>query len=89
MKNLSNNFLISMPHVNDPIFKKSLVYICSHDKDGAMGLIINKSISYKQCKLLFNLFENIMKNHLINNSSKKIPKVYYDFKQTILLNINK
>ncbi|MBG76741.1 MAG: DNA repair protein RecO [Pelagibacteraceae bacterium] len=52
-------------------------------------LIINKSISYKQCKLLFNLFENIMKNHLINNSSKKIPKVYYDFKQTILLNINK
>ena len=45
MKNLSNNFLIPMPHVNDPIFKKSLIYICSHDKDGAMGLIINKSIS--------------------------------------------
>ncbi len=51
-------------------------------------LIINKSISNKQCNLLFNLFENIMKNHLINNSSRKIPKVYYDFKQTILININ-
>ena len=45
MKNLSNNFLISMPHVNDPVFKKSLIYICNHDKDGAMGLIINKPIS--------------------------------------------
>ena len=45
MKNLSNNFLISMPHVNAPVFKKSLIYICNHDKDGAMGLIINKPIS--------------------------------------------
>jgi len=45
MKSLSNNFLISMPHVNDPIFKKSLIYICNHDKEGAMGLIINKPIS--------------------------------------------
>ena len=31
MKNLSNNFLISMPHVSDPIFKQSLIYICNHD----------------------------------------------------------
>ena len=45
MKNLSNNFLIPMPHVNDPNFKKSLIYVCSHDKDGAMGLIVNKPIS--------------------------------------------
>ena len=31
-----------MPHMNDPIFSKSLIYICEHDKEGAMGLIINK-----------------------------------------------
>ncbi len=31
-----------MPHMNDPIFSKSLIYICEHDDDGAMGLIINK-----------------------------------------------
>ena len=31
-----------MPHMNDPIFSKSLIYICEHDNDGAMGLIINK-----------------------------------------------
>ena len=31
-----------MPHMNDPIFSKSLIYICEHDKDGSMGLIINK-----------------------------------------------
>jgi putative transcriptional regulator len=31
-----------MPHMNDPIFSKSLIYICEHDKEGSMGLIINK-----------------------------------------------
>ena len=31
-----------MPHMNDPIFSKSLIYMCDHNKDGAMGLIINK-----------------------------------------------
>ena len=42
MKSFSNHFLISMPHMNDPIFSKSLIYMCQHDKDGVMGLIINK-----------------------------------------------
>ena len=31
-----------MPHMNDPIFSKSLIYVCEHNKEGAMGLIINK-----------------------------------------------
>ena len=31
-----------MPHMNDSIFSKSPIYICQHNKDGAMGIIINK-----------------------------------------------
>ena len=42
MKSFSNHFLISMPHMIDPIFTKSLIYICEHNREGAMGLIINK-----------------------------------------------
>ena len=42
MKNFSNHFLISMPHMNDSFFEKSLIYICNHNEEGAMGLIINK-----------------------------------------------
>ena len=42
MKSFSNHFLISMPHMNDPIFTKSLIYMCEHNKEGSMGLIINK-----------------------------------------------
>ena len=49
MKNLSNSFLINMPHLkHDPIFGKSLIYICEHNEEGAMGLIINKPLKENQ-----------------------------------------
>ena len=28
--------------MNDPIFSKSLIYMCQYDKNGSMGIIINK-----------------------------------------------
>ena len=42
MKSFSNHFLISMPHMNDPIFCKSLIYMCENNTEGSLGLIINK-----------------------------------------------
>ncbi|WP_092876159.1 YqgE/AlgH family protein [Izhakiella capsodis] len=40
--NLQHHFLIAMPALQDPMFKRSVVYICEHNDDGAMGLIVNK-----------------------------------------------
>ncbi len=45
MNNIKNHFLISIPHMNDPLFGKSVVYICEHNIKGAMGLIVNKPIN--------------------------------------------
>ena len=42
MDSFSNHFLISMPHLDDTVFSKSLIYLCQHDSKGAMGIIINK-----------------------------------------------
>ena len=42
MVDLSNHFLIAMPDLEDSLFSGSLIYLCEHSKDGAMGLIINK-----------------------------------------------
>lgn len=39
--NLKDHFIIAMPTLNDPIFHHAVVYICEHNRDGAMGLIIN------------------------------------------------
>ncbi|RKS87357.1 putative transcriptional regulator [Orbus hercynius] len=42
--NLKNHFIIAMPTLNDALFGRSVVYICEHNQDGAMGIIINKPI---------------------------------------------
>lgn len=40
--NLTGKFLIAMPGMGDPRFEKSLILVCAHSADGAMGLIVNK-----------------------------------------------
>ena len=47
MNTLKNHFIISLPHMKDSLFKKTVIFICEHDKHGAMGLIINKKINKK------------------------------------------
>lgn len=42
--NLTGKCLISSPYMEDEHFGHSVVYICSHGKEGAMGFIINKRI---------------------------------------------
>lgn len=39
---LSGKLLIAMPGMEDPRFERSVVYICAHSDEGAMGLIVNK-----------------------------------------------
>lgn len=41
---LTGKFLVAMPSLADGEFKNSVVYVCSHGKSGAMGLIINKRL---------------------------------------------
>ncbi|MCR9124526.1 MAG: YqgE/AlgH family protein [Rhodobacteraceae bacterium] len=39
---LTGKLLIAMPGMGDPRFEHSVVYLCKHGADGAMGLIVNK-----------------------------------------------
>lgn len=58
MGSLENHILISMPHLQDPYFNKSIVLICEHNNDGALGLIINKAFEKLELKTLFNNIDN-------------------------------
>jgi putative transcriptional regulator len=40
---LKNHFLIAMPALKDSVFEHSITYICSHDSNGAMGIVLNQS----------------------------------------------
>ena len=39
---LQNHFLIAMPAMGDPNFNETVTYICKHDEEGAMGIVINR-----------------------------------------------
>ena len=40
---LDDQFLIAMPGMKDDRFTRSVIYICAHSDEGAMGLIINQT----------------------------------------------
>ena len=52
---LTHHFLIAMPNMVDPYFAKSLTYICEHNDQGALGVVINRPIDLS----LQALFERI------------------------------
>ncbi|WP_049723898.1 YqgE/AlgH family protein [Gilvimarinus polysaccharolyticus] len=52
---LRNQFLIAMPGMSDPHFAHSVTYICEHNADGAMGLIINHPLGLA----LSDIFEQL------------------------------
>jgi len=39
---LEGKLLVAMPSMGDPRFERSVVFMCAHSDEGAMGLIVNK-----------------------------------------------
>lgn len=40
---MTGRFLLATPAMGDPRFENALIYICSHDAEGAMGIAVNKA----------------------------------------------
>ncbi|MEO5369390.1 MAG: YqgE/AlgH family protein [Magnetococcus sp. DMHC-1] len=40
-QNLVGKFLIAMPSLRDPNFERSVIFVCAHSVEGALGLVIN------------------------------------------------
>lgn len=41
---LGGQLLVAMPRMADPRFAHSVVFMCAHNADGAMGLVVNKLV---------------------------------------------
>ena len=50
--NLTQHFLIAMPAMVDPNFSKTLTYICEHNEQGALGLVVNRPLNMTLSRLL-------------------------------------
>ncbi len=42
--NLTNHFLIAMPNMVDPNFARTLTYVCEHNEQGALGVVVNRPL---------------------------------------------
>lgn len=52
IESLSNQFLIAMPQLADPNFARTLTLICEHTEDGAMGIVVNRTLDLNLGELL-------------------------------------
>ena len=43
---LKGQLLIAMPAMSDPRFERTVIYMCAHSAQGAMGLIVNRLVDY-------------------------------------------
>jgi putative transcriptional regulator len=44
---LNNQFIIAMPGLVDPNFFHTVTYLCQHNQEGALGIVINRSAEMK------------------------------------------
>ena len=40
---LAGHLLVAMPNMPDDRFSKSVIYMCAHNEEGAMGLVVNQA----------------------------------------------
>lgn len=52
---LDGHFLIAMPGMNDERFERTVIFVCAHSEDGAMGFILNRPQPVQFHELLDNL----------------------------------
>lgn len=58
LTDVQGQLLIAMPGLEDPLFNGSLVYILEHNDEGAVGLIINKTLEININEVLQQIDEN-------------------------------
>lgn len=95
--NLTGQFLIAMPSMTDPRFSQTITFICTHNEDGAMGIVLNRPSEHNVADLLsqINLEPKpapFLKNHIYEGGPVQqergfvlhIPNQEYD--STLLIN---
>jgi putative transcriptional regulator len=74
MDSLENQFLIAMPSLGNDYFNKTVTYICEHNDEGAMGLIINMPVNITLHDLLKQIEKNDNEQASENKTAPKLEK---------------
>lgn len=61
---LKNHFLIAMPSIEEGLFANSLTYICEHNDQGAMGIVVNHPLDLSLDEIFEHLqIDDVQKSH--------------------------
>lgn len=64
---LDGQMLVAMPGMLDANFERTVIYVCAHSPDGAMGFILNRAREMSFCELLIQL------NLIERNDAIRLP----------------
>ena len=73
---LKGKLLIAMPGMGDPRFDQSVVYMCDHSDEGAMGLIVNKPLDLTFGDVLTDLDLDVANDTPLITQDVKAKPVY-------------
>ena len=65
--NLTGHLLIAMPAMVDPHFARSVAFICEHNDNGALGIVINRATDMNM-NALFDQINVSLEDPVIGNS---------------------
>lgn len=74
-RSLEGKILVASPHMDDKNFQHALIYICAHDENGAIGMIINRKIGDVN-------INNFVRDHSTKNTKKNIIQKNIEFIDT-------
>lgn len=69
--NFTNHFLIAMPSLGESVFGKTVTYVCEHNAQGALGIVVNRPLDIK----LETLFSQV--DIRLDIESMKASPVYF------------
>jgi len=47
--------LIASPNLVEPTFRRTIIFMCDHNEEGSMGLVINRPLEFSLDKILGNI----------------------------------
>jgi putative transcriptional regulator len=72
---LDGQMLIAMPVMDDPRFAQSVIYLCAHSSEGAMGIIVNRpagSIDFPELLVQLDIIQKADQIRLPENAHMKV-----------------
>lgn len=64
---LQDHFLIAMPNIQDNFFQRSVIYVCEHNEQGSMGLVLTQPTD-------LSIAELVAKMNFMMADSREYPK---------------